>query len=179
MPSTWATTTSHQPRRLTRMSGPPPRRPPSGSAGLLVFRRRNGPEFLLVHPGGPFWHDKDVRAWSFPKGRVLPGEDPFAAAKREFGEETGFEIDAPAHPLAPIKRPGRGKVFCWLVEADLDLDRARSNTFALGDGSQAARVFAEVDAYAYCPPTLARTRIHKSLAPILEEAIEHVMPPGC
>jgi predicted NUDIX family NTP pyrophosphohydrolase len=142
------------------------------SAGLLVFRRRQGrPEFLLVHPGGPFWRGKDVRGWSFPKGRVRLGEQPLAAAKREFREETGFEIDAPASALTPVKRPGRGWAFCWLVEADLDLEGAQSNTFDLQDKGGTSASFPEIDAYAYCPPTVALRRIHKSLLPILEEAL--------
>ena len=57
--------------------------------------RRTGPELqvLLVHPGGPFWARKDLGAWSIPKGEFEEGEEPLAAAKREFREELGAEPD--------------------------------------------------------------------------------------
>lgn len=146
-----------------------------GSAGLLVFRRRpGGPEFLLVHPGGPFWRGKDARAWSFPKGRTMRGENPLAAAKREFHEETGLQVDGRPSPLTPLKRARRGWTYCWLVEADLDLEAARSNTFQLPDGKGGQRRFPEVDQYAYCPSDLALVRIHASLLPILAEALQRL-----
>ncbi|HYG25643.1 MAG TPA: NUDIX domain-containing protein, partial [Caulobacteraceae bacterium] len=77
------------------------------SAGVLVWRRgADGPEFLLVHPGGPYWRGKDEAAWSIPKGLVEPGEDGWAAARREFAEELGQPIDGPPVELAPCRTPG-------------------------------------------------------------------------
>ena len=69
---------------------------PQRSAGILLYRRRGrgGVEVLLVHPGGPFWAKKDEGAWSIPKGGYEPGEDPLAAARREFAEETGSQVRA-------------------------------------------------------------------------------------
>ena len=65
---------------------------PKQSAGLLMFRMRNAElEFLLVHPGGPFWKGKDAGAWTIPKGEVQSGEDPLGAAQREFQEELGLK----------------------------------------------------------------------------------------
>ncbi len=102
------------------------------SAGLLVFRRAvDGPQFLLAHPGGPFWKNRDDEAWSIPKGLVDDGEDLRAAASREFREETGESLDAPGIALAPCRTPGRKTIHAWLVEADLDPTRFRSNTFEL------------------------------------------------
>lgn len=145
--------------------------PGLGSAGLLVFRRRHdGPEFLLVHPGGPFWSGKNLHAWSFPKGRIGPNEQPLAAAQREFREETGLEIDDAALPLTPVRRSAGGYTFCWLVEADLDLAKAQSNSFELKQRQGPPRLFPEIDAYAYCTVEVALLRIHRSLLPILEEA---------
>ena len=142
----------------------------SDSAGLLVFRRgADGPEFLLVHPGGPFWRGKEAQAWSFPKGRIEAGEAPLSAARREFQEETGLSVEGDLMELTPLKRPGRGHVFCWLIEADLDLSSARSNTFDLR-----STAFPEVDAFAYCVSALALQRIHKSLRPVIEEALHRL-----
>ena len=101
----------------------------AGSAGLLVYRRSlGGPQVLLVHPGGPYWRGKDLRAWSFPKGHIGPDEEPLAAARREFREETGLEVDGPFLPLSPVKRSRGGLTFCWMAEADLDLSKASSNS---------------------------------------------------
>lgn len=144
----------------------------SDSAGLLVYRRCGaGPEFLLVHPGGPFWRGRDEDAWSFPKGRIEAGEAPLAAAKREFHEETGLTVAGDLVPLPPLVRRGRGRVFCWLVEADLDLGAARSNTFELKGHWGSKAPFPEIDAFAYCVPALALRRIHESLRPIIEMAL--------
>ncbi len=75
------------------------------SAGLLLYRRSSGAavEVLLVHPGGPFWRRKDMGAWTIPKGEVAAGEALLEAARREFQEETGFAIDAPATPLGYVR----------------------------------------------------------------------------
>ena len=68
------------------------------SAGLLLYRAPAsspgfpaGLEVLLVHPGGPFFANKDAGAWTIPKGLANDGEDLLECAKREFREETGFD----------------------------------------------------------------------------------------
>jgi predicted NUDIX family NTP pyrophosphohydrolase len=100
------------------------------SAGLLVYRTRDGNiEVLLVHPGGPFWKNKDAGAWSIPKGEFTEGEEPLDVAKREFQEETGQSVDGKFQPLAPIKQRGGKTVYAWAVEADLDVSQVTSNTF--------------------------------------------------
>jgi len=55
---------------------------PSRAAGAVVFRRGERGIRLLVL--------RAYRNWDFPKGRVEPGEDPLAAARREIEEETGL-----------------------------------------------------------------------------------------
>ena len=63
---------------------------PKRSAGLLMHRGTpQARELLLVHPGGPFWANKDDGAWSIPKGEYDDAEDPLAVAIREFTEELG------------------------------------------------------------------------------------------
>ena len=103
------------------------------SAGLLVWRGGPAePQFLLAHPGGPFWAKRDAGAWSVPKGLIDAGEDPLTAARREFREEVGIEVAADAFVRLADRRLTSGKtVLCWLVEADLDLSGFRSNTFEL------------------------------------------------
>jgi predicted NUDIX family NTP pyrophosphohydrolase len=110
--------------------------PRETSAGVLVYRfREGGPEFLLVHPGGPYWAKKDEAGWSIPKGLVAEGEQTWAAAQREFAEELGQPI-VPASgsqpvPLTPCPTPGGKLILAWLVEADLDLTALRSNAFEI------------------------------------------------
>ena len=63
---------------------------PKLSAGILAYRlTSHGLEVLLVHPGGPYWRNKDIGAWSIPKGEIEASEDPEQAARREFAEELG------------------------------------------------------------------------------------------
>jgi predicted NUDIX family NTP pyrophosphohydrolase len=104
-------------------------RPPH-SAGILLFRTRNGAtEVLLIKPGGPFWRNKDVGVWMIPKGAIEPGETPAEAALREFAEETGTKLSAVPFPLAKIRQAGGKRVEAFAVEADLDPATIRSNEF--------------------------------------------------
>ncbi len=147
------------------------------SAGLLVYRRSaSGLEFLLAHPGGPFWKNKDDQAWSIPKGLVDDGEDLRAAASREFEEETGRSIDDPGIALAPCRTPARKTIHAWLVEADLDLTTFRSNTFEIEwppkSGKHAS--FPEIDRAAYFDAATALVKIHRGQRPILIDAIQRL-----
>jgi predicted NUDIX family NTP pyrophosphohydrolase len=118
------------------------------SAGLFVYRKRDGNlEVLLVHPGGPFWKNKDLGAWSIPKGEFVAGEEPLVVAKREFQEETGLSIDGSFVPLQPIKQGGGKAVHAWAVEADLDVSHVKSNTFTIEWPPRSGKLteFPEVD----------------------------------
>jgi predicted NUDIX family NTP pyrophosphohydrolase len=97
------------------------------SAGLLMYRRTAaGPEVFLVHPGGPFWAKKDI--WTIPKGEYESGEDAFAAALREFAEETGFASQPPYVPLGEITQASGKIVTAWAFEGDCDPALLKSNT---------------------------------------------------
>src|SRR5436305_5067987 len=103
---------------------------PKRSAGLLMYRRRSGAlELLLVHPGGPFWKNKDIGAWSIPKGEYAEGENLLSVARREFAEETGGEPQGECRPLGEIKQAGGKVVTAFAIEGDLDPATLRSNTF--------------------------------------------------
>jgi predicted NUDIX family NTP pyrophosphohydrolase len=141
------------------------------SAGVLAWRR--GPEFLLAHPGGPYWRGKDEAGWSIPKGLVEPGEDNWAAARREFEEELGQPIAGDPVELSPCKT-GSGKVIhAWLVEADLDLTGLKSNVFEIEWPPRSGRraAFPEIDQAAYFDPETALWKLHKGQRPILEDAL--------
>jgi len=82
---------------------------------------------LLVHPGGPFWKNKDDGAWSIPKGEIDPDEEPLSAAQREFEEETGLKVGGTFTPLAPVKIASGKVIEAWAVEQDLDASAIASN----------------------------------------------------
>ena len=118
------------------------------SAGLLMYRRRGGRvEVLLVHPGGPFWRNKDAGAWSIPKGEVQAGEDLLAAARREFEEELGLRAEGPFTQLNPVKQKGGKVVHAWAFEGDCDPAAIRSNTFTTEWPPRSGRMaeFPEID----------------------------------
>jgi predicted NUDIX family NTP pyrophosphohydrolase len=104
--------------------------PPPLSAGILLFRQRNGrTEVLLAKPGGPFWRNKNAGAWMIPKGMVEEGEAPAEAALREFAEETGTALTSVPVPLASV-RQGSGKIVeAFAVEGDFDCASLKSNEF--------------------------------------------------
>src|SRR5689334_13652727 len=102
------------------------------SAGLLVYRRgHDGPEYLLAHPGGPYWARKDNGAWTIPKGLVESGHTLLATAEREFLEETGLRPAGPFIRLPPVKQKSGKTVHAFAVEASLDLSAFRSNSFQM------------------------------------------------
>lgn len=104
--------------------------PPPLSAGILLFRQRDGEiQVLLIKPGGPFWRNKDAGAWMIPKGAIEPGEAAAEAALREFEEETGTRLTAAPLPLLKIKQAGGKLVEAFAMEGDLDADAVHSNEF--------------------------------------------------
>ena len=107
---------------------------PKLSAGLLLYRVVDGSvEVLIAHPGGPFWAKKDEGAWSIPQGEYVEGEDPWAAAQREFTEELGKPPpDGPRIDFPPLKQPSGKIITAFAVRADLDLEGIVSNTFTSG-----------------------------------------------
>ena len=141
------------------------------SAGLLMFRGPHGaPEVLLVQPGGPFFARKDDGAWSIPKGLCEDGEDPFAAAKREFEEETGQRPCGDFIALGAFRQPDRKIVEAWACEGDFDLAAFRSNSFTMEWPPRSGRTaeFPEADRAGWFAPAEARRKLLKGQVPILE-----------
>ena len=149
---------------------------PDLSAGLLLFRRDFRPtsaeiEVLLVHPGGPFWRNKDEHAWSVPKGLVDPEEDPEAAARREFEEELGQATpEGELVELGTFEQNRRKTVRAWMLEGDLDVSIVESNEFEMEWPPKSGRLqsFPEVDRAEWFPLEVAYTKIHKGQIPILD-----------
>lgn len=153
---------------------------PRVSAGLLLFRRRgDGFEVLLGHMGGPFWAKKDAGAWSIPKGLPEPGEELLTAARREVAEETGLTPEGPFLPLTPVRQAGGKVVHAWAVEADADPARLRGNSFRVEwpKGSGRWRSYPELDRAAWFTPEVARARIIRGQAPLIDE-LERLLAAG-
>jgi len=150
---------------------------PKQSAGLLMFRRGRGElQVLLVHPGGPFWKNKDLGAWTIPKGEHDAGEEALVAAAREFREETGIEPRGPFIALTPVKQSGGKVVAAWAFEGDGDAGAIRSNTFSLEwpRGSGRFQDFPEVDRAAWFSLDEARRKVLRGQVPLLEELASKV-----
>jgi predicted NUDIX family NTP pyrophosphohydrolase len=150
------------------------------SAGLLMYRRGGGAlQVLLVHPGGPFFRHKDEGAWSIPKGEVEPGEEPLAAALREFGEEIGVTPTGPFLALTPVRQKGGKVVHTWAVEGDCDPAAITCNTATIEwpprSGRQAE--FPEVDRAGFFGVAEARRKINAEQV-LLVDQLEGIVRGG-
>jgi predicted NUDIX family NTP pyrophosphohydrolase len=134
------------------------------SAGIVLFRRKPAMKILLLHAGGPFYARKDDGAWTIPKGEIEPGEDPLAAAWREFEEETGFAATphAPAIALPPLRVTSSKLLHAWLVEGDADAAALRSNTF-----EWKGRHYPEADRAAWFTLEQAHAKMFSGQKPLL------------
>lgn len=139
------------------------------SAGLLLFRRRDGQlQVLLAHLGGPFFAGKDANAWGVPKGEVADGEDLLEAAKREFAEETGQPAPAgPFTPLGAVKQKSGKTVHAWACEGDFDPASLKSNTFQLEVRGK-LQTFPEIDKVEWLSLDAARKKILTAQAVFLD-----------
>jgi predicted NUDIX family NTP pyrophosphohydrolase len=141
------------------------------SAGILLFRKQETYEFLLVHPGGPFWKNKDLGAWTIPKGEIMEGEDPLDAALREFEEETGSAPRGQPIPLTPIQQKAGKKVYAWAIEGDLDPSTIRSSEFEIEWPPRSGKTqsFPEVDKAGWFDKEAAREKINLNQFALIEE----------
>ena len=142
------------------------------SAGILLYRiKSNDLEVFLVHPGGPFWAKKDEGAWSIPKGEFEDEEDPLAAAKREFEEETGLKISGEFIQLDPVKQKSGKMVYAWAVEGDLDPLKIKSNEFEIEWPPKSGKMksFPEIDKAAWFNLTEAKKKIITGQTGLIKE----------
>jgi predicted NUDIX family NTP pyrophosphohydrolase len=149
------------------------------SAGILLYRWKSSTlEVFLVHPGGPFWKNKDAGSWTIPKGEFENEEPALDAAIREFREETGFTLKGHFQPLSPVRQKGGKRIFAWALPGDLDPAKISSNTFELEWPRHSGRqqTFPEVDKGGWFTLTAARLIINPAQIALLEELEETVAP---
>jgi predicted NUDIX family NTP pyrophosphohydrolase len=140
------------------------------SAGILCYRKNgSGTEHLLVHFGGPFWKNKQVGAWSIPKGECEKGETALETAVREFTEETGFTPEGKLIPLSPVIQKNGKIVYAWALAMDLDPEKIRSNMVNITLPSQKQIQFPEVDKGAWFSKTAAKKLIITAQFGFIEE----------
>jgi predicted NUDIX family NTP pyrophosphohydrolase len=142
------------------------------SAGIVLHRRREGAlQVLLVHPGGPFWARRDAGAWSIPKGEYESGEDPLAAARREFAEELGVPApDGDVDELGEIRQKSGKLVRAWALEGDIDASVVHSNTLEIEWPPRSGKQIEipEVDRAEWFGLDAAREKINPGQAELLD-----------
>jgi predicted NUDIX family NTP pyrophosphohydrolase len=152
------------------------------SAGLLMFRCNPGRvDVLLVHPGGPFWKNKDDGAWSIPKGEAAPGEDFLTRAQTEFEEELGIKPAGDCIPLGSIQQKGGKTVHAWAFEGDLPHGfEPKCNTFEIEwpPRSGKMRSFPEIDRAEFFPLETARHKINPAQIPFLNRLLDKIQSPS-
>ena len=150
------------------------------SAGLLLYRWSGGElQVLLGHMGGPFWARKDERAWSIPKGEYAEGEDPRAAAAREFAEELGAGPPAGEWlDLGEVRQSGK-RVVAYAVAGEFDPATAVSNTFEVEWPPRSGRrqTFPEIDRVAWFPLPEAAVKVVAAQAEFLTRLAAAAQPP--
>jgi predicted NUDIX family NTP pyrophosphohydrolase len=141
------------------------------SAGLLLFRRSRGDlEVFLAHPVGPFWEGRDIGTWTIPKGLVEEGEDPLAAAVREFEEETAIRPEGSFLPLGSVRQEAGKLVHAWAWEGEADPRRVRSNLMRAEwpRGSGQWLTFPEVDRCEWFDAHNAREKVNPAQAELID-----------
>jgi predicted NUDIX family NTP pyrophosphohydrolase len=155
---------------------------PVRSAGLLLYRSVPcGLEVFLIHMGGPIWAKKDLLAWSIPKGVVNPEEEPLAAARREFQEETGFDISGTYEPLGTIRQNSSKDLTVWALEGDCDPEQLVSTQFTMRwpPKSGEMHTYPEADRGAWFDEEAALMKIVRGQRPVLEAFFsQHRRPKG-
>lgn len=156
----------------------------TASAGLLLYRHTpdGGVEVLLAHMGGPFWARKDAGAWTLPKGEVGDGEDPHAAALREFAEELGVAAPSSALPdlaLGEVRQRAGKRVVAWAREGDLEVTEIHSNTVDIEWPPRSGRrlEIPEVDRAAWFAPEEARRLVVSAQAAFMDR-LEQLLSPA-
>ena len=147
---------------------------PKHSAGILLYRKINNKlQIFLVHPGGPFFKNKDAGVWSIPKGEFLEDEDALAAAKREFQEETGLAVDGDFMPLKPVTLKSGKIVHAWALEGDINHETIFSNLFEMEwpPKSGKKQSFPEIDRAGWFEAAEAKLKINGAQAGLIEDLL--------
>lgn len=150
---------------------------PKQSAGILLYRTRDDQtQVFLVHPGGPFFRNKDNGAWSIPKGEFDDSEEALTAAKREFEEETGQKIEGDFIQLDAVVLKSGKKVFCWAIDGDINHETIVSNLFEMEwpPKSGKKQSFPEIDRAAWFDLATAKIKLNEAQAQFIESLVKQL-----
>lgn len=146
------------------------------SAGLLMFRRSGKHlQFLLAHPGGPYFLEKDEGWWTVPKGLPEPNEELLQTAIREFHEETGITAQPPFLALGEVKQKGGKVVHAWAFEGNWDPSAGfQCNSFRVEWPPRSGRFqkFPEVDQLEWMDADTALRKINQAQTVLIHRLIE-------
>ena len=144
------------------------------SACILLFRNIGQLEIFLVHPGGPFWANKNDGAWSIPKGEYSDNEEALVAAIREFKEETGLKVSGDFILLEPVLQKAGKQVHAWAVEGDIDANAITSNLFEMEWPPRSGKFksFPEVDKAAWFALDKAKQKINPAQIGLIEQLLD-------
>jgi len=148
------------------------------SAGLLMYSINKGElKVFLVHPGGPFFKNKDIGYWGIPKGLQDDDEALLNTALREFREETGINPTGDFIPLGSVKQKNGKTVYAWAfrVESDEPVE-IKSNTFELEwpPHSGNKQHFPEVDKGEFFLPDAAREKMVETQREFISALEKHL-----
>jgi predicted NUDIX family NTP pyrophosphohydrolase len=144
------------------------------SAGILLFRRAQGRiEFLVVHPGGPYWAGKDQGAWSVAKGELESDENPESCARREFEEELGQAVTGPLIPLGEVVQKSGKRIIAYGAEGDLDPTKMVSNTFEMEWPYRSGQMqtFPEVDRAEWFDAETTKAKLNPAQGPLVDRLL--------
>jgi len=147
------------------------------SAGILLYRKIDGLlQVFLVHPGGPFFKNKDDGSWSIPKGEFWNDEEALTAAKREFEEETGQLVAGDFIELGTIRQKSGKIVHAWAVEGDIDHETIISNTCEIEWPPRSGRqiTIPEIDRAAWFEPNIAKQKINPAQTAFIDKLLSQI-----
>lgn len=149
------------------------------SAGILLYKKENEKLFyFLVHPGGPFWKNKDLGAWSVPKGEASEDENLMERAVTEFYEETGKKISGDFIELKPVKQKAGKTVYGWALKSDLETDGLHSNTITINWPPKSGKTLEipEVDRWEWFESEEAKRKINPAQCDFIIQLEEMLDP---
>ncbi len=147
------------------------------SAGLLMYRFHNNVlQVFIVHPGGPYFKNKDEGAWSLPQGETEPGEELLQTAKREFHEETGMNAEGNFIPLGQITLKSGKDVHAWAFEGNWSGMLAANSFMKMEWPPRSGKLitFPEVDKAAFFTCEVAKRKLHPMKALFVERLEKHL-----
>jgi len=153
------------------------------SGGLILYNQKNGNQlkFLIAHPGGPFFKNRDDGWWTIPKGEPEENEEILDAAIREFKEETGKTPNGPYIELGNILQKNGKRVYAWGFEGDWDNDqklKCNEITLEFPKGTGKLWTFPEIDQAIMTNAVEAKKKLRAEQYPLIDRLVNLLIGQG-